>query len=84
MEFKQRNLKIDTHVYLKVINLNNLKELQNTYRAKKGQYIPLSDLLDLATSYFIKGINKQILENGEDETLNRLLKAVQKNRGDLE
>ena len=58
MEFKQGNLKIDTHVYLKVSNLNNLKELQNTYRAKKGQYIPLSDLLDLATSYFIKGINK--------------------------
>lgn len=67
--------KIDRHIYLDVSTLNQLQEIQAQYKARTGNRLTISQLLEIGAYYLIEDITR-IATQDENEAITKLKKLA--------
>lgn len=69
------NRKIDRHIYLDVSTLNQLQEIQAQYKARTGNRLTISQLLEIGAYYLIEDITR-IAGQDENKAITKLKKLA--------
>lgn len=67
--------KIDRHIYLDVSTLNQLQEIQAQYKARTGNRLTISQLLEIGAYYLIEDITRTAAQD-ENEAITKLKKLA--------
>ena len=67
--------KIDRHIYLDVSTLNQLQEIQAQYKARTGNRLTISQLLEIGAYYLIEDITR-IAAQDENKAITKLKKLA--------